>query len=100
LPADAAFLLGYILYYQRSLCFPVYYWRRIWHKVSDCVHNSVSSNDNLFSLTSCIKMFYTSLTCVFKHVCSFTCSLGHINVAICQLLSHTYWPIEHWSFNN
>jgi hypothetical protein len=25
LPADAAFLLGYILYYQRSLCFPVYY---------------------------------------------------------------------------
>ena len=46
LPADVASLLGYILYCQRSLCFPVYYWRRISHKLSDCVHNSVLSNDN------------------------------------------------------
>jgi len=41
LPADAAFLLGYILYCQRSLCLPLYYWRRISHKPLDCVHKSV-----------------------------------------------------------
>jgi len=45
---------------------PVYYWRRISRKFSDHVHNSVLSNDNWFYLTSCFKMLYTSLICIFK----------------------------------
>lgn len=95
LPADAAFLLGYILCFQRSLYLPVYYWRRISHKLSDCVQISVLSNDNWFSLTSCIKMFYTRLPCVFKHFCSFTCSLWHINC--CYLPTPQSHILTNWT---
>lgn len=54
-PQMQPFLLGYILYCQRSLWSSASYWCRISHKLSDCVHSSVLSNHKWFSLTSCIK---------------------------------------------